>query len=281
LIKILFIQDIIIYSLVWNLKMIRLILKIFFRNHIIRKLFKKLEEKYSNNYKYQNIKYKIARLCVMNGVRPPFIYYGNCDSLYWQTRNLETNHSPEQYLRTDFSTQATLDKIINVSNKDTSFIEIGYNAGRNLNYLLEKGFKKLAGIEINEIAINQTLKQNFSELYKTAKFYIGNAAVEIKKIPDNSFDVVFSIAVLIHIDPEFFSFFADMVRISKKYIAIFTAENGAPFPYNFRKIFTDLGCKEIYYQSFYGDKIYQTLPTEKYDLKKHFFNETFVRIFIK
>ena len=94
------------------------------------------------------------------------------------------------------------------------------------------------------------IKQNFSELYKTAKFYIGNAAVEIKKIPDNSFDVVFSIAVLIHIDPEFFSFFADMVRISKKYIAIFTAENGAPFPYNFRKIFTDLGCKEIYYQSF-------------------------------
>ncbi|HON57594.1 MAG TPA: methyltransferase domain-containing protein [bacterium] len=217
----------------------------------------------------------------MNAIRPPFVSFGTCDSEYWQSRNLETNHSPEQYLKADITTQLTLDKIIEVSNKATSFIEIGCNAGRNLNYLYNKGFKNLAGIEINEIAINQTLKTNFPDLYNSAKFYIGNAATEITKIPDNSFDVVFSIAVLIHIDPEYFSLFSDMARISKKYIAIMTAENGSPFPYNFKKIFADLGFKEIYYRCFYGEKNDGLLPIEKYNLKEHLFNETFVRIFVK
>lgn len=261
--------------------MINFIIGKFFRSRIIRHIINFLEKKYIDNFKYSLIKFKISRYCVMHGVRPPFPSSRGCDLNYWGSRTLETNHSPKQYLLKDISTERCLDKIISVSDKNTSFVEIGCNAGRNLNYLYENGFRNLAGIEINKIAIEETLRNYFPDLYKTGKFYIGNAADEIKKIPDNSFDVVFSIAVLIHINPEYMYLFEEMARISKRYISILTSENGYPFPYDFKKIFTKNNFKEIYYACYYGNVNNKFIPVELYDKYNHFYKETFVRIFIK
>lgn len=226
-------------------------------------------------------RFKISRYCVMNGIMPPFPNSDSCDSLYWKNRRLDTNHSPEQYIQYDSSTYMSLDEVIKVSSSNDSFIEIGCNAGRNLNYLYEKGFRNLAGIEINDTAVNVTLKKYFPDLYAFGKFYVGNAAEEIRKIPDNSFDTVFSIYVLIHINPEYKSLFKDMVRISKKYIIVTTSLNGSPFPYDFVKIFTDLGCKEIYSRINYENGSICKLPENLYNKKRHFYNEYFVKIFIK
>ena len=200
---------------------------------------------------------------------------------YWKERNFESIHSPTMYLKEDGSTFQVLDSIINVLDESNSFLEIGCNAGRNLNFLYKLGFRELGGIEINSLSVHHQLKDSFSDLYDIGRFYIGNASEEIKNITNECYDVVFSISTLIHINPAEISLFQDMVRVSKKYIAISTSENAIKaYPYDFKNVFETLGCKLIEYKSFYGSSSW-TLPKDLYNEINHYFNTRMVMVFIK
>ncbi len=126
-------------------------------------------------------------------------------------------------------------------------------------------------------------------MYRLGTFFTGNAATEIKKIEDGKYDVVFAHSVLIHIEPRERSLFYDMVRISSKYIVIFSQENvDTQYPYDFKKLFEGLGCKEIVSKLFYSKLSLQKnnnhnehkLPVDLYSRKEHFFSAKMVKIFI-
>lgn len=231
-----------------------------------------------DSYIYRHVCFPIARCLAMHGYAYPLMAN---EREYWSSRQIGHEHGPEKYIKEDIITFTAFSDLLEVVNDDASFLEIGCNAGRHLNYLLEKGYRKLGGIEINEDSISKMMKDVFPELYEIGKFYIGNAAEEIKRIPDNSYDVTFSIAVLEHIHPEDISLFKDMVRVTKKYVAVMTTENSKVGPYDFGKLFENLGCKTILFRLFYGKDHNFHLPCEKYNDKKHFFNSTFLRIFVK
>jgi SAM-dependent methyltransferase len=222
--------------------------------------------------------FSLSRFLAMRGSALP----SNKDHRkYWETRNIGDDHGPEKYTNEDNSTYIMFEDLLKVLNENASFLEIGCNAGRNLNYLLNKGFTDLAGIEINETSIHKTLKEHFPKLYEVGQFYVGNAADEIRKIQDERYEVVFSIAVLEHIPPRDIRLFSDMVRVSKKYIAIITGENSRVYPYNFEKLFEKLGCKAVSFKLFYGDPHNFQLPREAYNEKVHFYGSMFLRIFVK
>ncbi|MGE5418067.1 MAG: methyltransferase domain-containing protein [Acidobacteriota bacterium] len=224
-------------------------------------------------------KFKIRRFFAMRGMNAPLLKSGLPPD-YWQRQQVNSEHGPDKYLEADSITRTVLDEFITNMDRSASFIEIGCNAGRNLNYLYENGFCNLAGMDINETAIKEIMPANFPGLYQCGKFYIGNSAVEIKGIADESYDVVFSIAVLIHIPPDNISLFKDMVRISKRYIVVFTDEN---INYDFAKVFERLGCQLVYKRLYYGEDSIKNMkmPAEPYDEKKHSFDCKCHLVFIK
>lgn len=219
------------------------------------------------------------RWMAMHGISNLFMRHDPVE--YWQSQTSDSIHNPMQYLIPDEMTELMFADISKRLGYKTSFIEIGCNSGGNLKYLFDLGYRNLAGIEINRYAVEEVLKKEYPELYDVCNFYVGNASEEIKKIRSSSFDVVFSKAVLIHIPPSQRSLFREMVRISKKYIVVYTSEVGLPFPYDFDKVFNELGCKTVLYRSFYGEKNYSKLPIDLYYPQKHYFQETFLRIFVK
>ena len=232
------------------------------------------------SYRVQKLISSLGRWYVMNGLPIPWLLDENISgSCYWESRTLSTNHSPMQYLVPNSRTEVLFADLLPYLDNKTSLIEVGCNAGVNLKYLFDRGYRNLAGLEINRYAVENVLQKEYPALYEKCTFFIGNAYKEIRKIPDASFDVVFSNGVLMHISPAERSLFRDMVRISKKYIVVITGEIGSPFPYDFEKIFSDLGCKTILYRSFYGENF--PLPLDLYDPPKHCFQESFLRIFIK
>jgi len=231
-----------------------------------------------NSPLYKKLYFPAARFLAMHGWAFPFV---EDQGEYWESRKSGDTHGPEKYIQEDNSTYVLFEALLDVVDSSASFLEIGCNAGRNLNYLLRKGYTNLAGIEINALSIHETLRNQFPELCKTAVFYVGNAASEIKKIPDNSFDVTFSIGVLEHIRPQDMSLFEDMVRVTKRYVAVITSENSRVYPYDFEKVFTRLGCKAIVYRLFYGKEHNFRLPRQSYNESEHFFNLMFLRIFVK
>lgn len=126
-------------------------------------------------------------------------------------------------------------------------LEIGCNAGRNLNHLFQAGFSDLSGIEINERAV-QLLKQSFPEMADHTAIY--NAPVEesICQFGDGEFDIVFTMAVLEHIHRDSTWIFPEIVRIAKDYLVTIEDERGLSarhFPRNYKRVFESLGMKQI------------------------------------
>ena len=97
----------------------------------------------------------------------------------------------------------------------SKILELGPNAGRNLSYLHENGYKDLYGIEINAEAValmhqkNPLLAKNIT---------IDTIEEGILKMHDKEFDLVFSMAVLEHISNDSDFIFDHIKRISSKFI---------------------------------------------------------------
>lgn len=246
----------------------------------IRSVLSRFVEKHDRQviFTIENLYFKFARFIVMRGISNPL---SSDNQNYWKTRNIGDRHGPNEYVNEDSTTHLLFDELLKTVDNNASFIDIGCNAGRNLNYLFKKGFTNLAGIEINPASIHVTMKKEFPHLYQTGNFYVGNAAHEIKKIENDKYDIVFSNGVLEHIPPKYMSLFKDMVRVSRRYIVIITSENSRVYPYDFEKIFVDLGCKTVLYRLFYGKDHNFSFPKDKYNKNKHFFSSTFLRIFVK
>jgi len=96
--------------------------------------------------------------------------------------------------------------------KDTSILEVGCNVGNILLVLKSLGFTNLSGIELNPKAV-EIARQRLPD----AAISVGNA-LQIEKA-DNSYDLVFTSGVLIHIAPENVEqAIKEIHRVSKKFI---------------------------------------------------------------
>ena len=129
-----------------------------------------------------------------------------------------------------------------------SALEIGCNAGRNLN-ILKSGLNiKVAGIEINQRAL-ELLKTTFP-LIADETFYPGKAQEKIKEIPTGGYDLVFSMAVLMHLHPSTEeNFWKNMTRATKHAIITIENEDGSSnrnWPRNYEKILSPYGVREIH-----------------------------------
>ncbi|MFQ5750770.1 MAG: class I SAM-dependent methyltransferase [bacterium] len=140
-------------------------------------------------------------------------------SNYWRTRSTGDSHAPELY--TELSSDRLdnfFSDIIRILSFDARILEIGPMAGRNLEYLRLKGYKNFYGIEIN-INAKKLFKQTFPESYKLTEFIQGDANVELKKIHDRTFDLVFTVGCLQNIENDK-HILSEIPRISSNYILI-------------------------------------------------------------
>jgi 2-polyprenyl-3-methyl-5-hydroxy-6-metoxy-1,4-benzoquinol methylase len=166
---------------------------------------------------------------------------------YWRNPG-EENH-PSTYGRLLIGRSLFLvDKMRQHATPDDRILELGCSVGRNLAFLYHGGFKKLHGVDISEEAV-RLMTEIFPEL-KQAQIDVSTIEDLLRKIGDDAFDVVFSMAVLEHLHTDSEWVFKEMTRISPKLIVIedeFT-ESERHFPRSYHDIFTALGYFETDYQ---------------------------------
>jgi SAM-dependent methyltransferase len=166
---------------------------------------------------------------------------------YWKSPNDEVN-LPHTYLKGEERSKFLVD-IFDEHNidKQSRILEIGCNVGRNLNFLFQAGYKNLNGVEINPEAV-ELMKNKYPEMVKHAHIYNSTIEEKIKQLDDSSFDIVFTMAVLVHIHTDSEFIFSEMVRITKNYLITIEIEKGIAkknFERNYKLIFEKLGMKEI------------------------------------
>ena len=108
-----------------------------------------------------------------------------------------------------------------------SILEVGCNVGRNLNHLYMSGYENLAGIEINENAV-QRLRRAYPQL-KSVNIDVGPAEEVLAHYRSSSFDVVFTMAVLEHIHPSSRTVFSQIARVARRYVLAIEPSKGSCF----------------------------------------------------
>ena len=128
-------------------------------------------------------------------------------------------------------------------------MEIGCNCGRNLFWLDKAGYKELYGIEAFDGAI-ELMQEKFPHIHSEDKIKHGLIENLIKDIPDKAFDLVFTMAVLLHIHPQSEWIFKHIGRIARKHIITCELESDlgggnekgkARWARNYEEIFGEFG----------------------------------------
>lgn len=145
---------------------------------------------------------------------------------------------------------------------DAAICELGCGSGRHLGFLLEAGFENLSGIDINDEAF-EVMAAEFPALAEVGRLTVGPLEEVLPTLPDDAFDVVYTVETLQHIHPAEERVFEEVGRVTGD--LLLTAENegnGADrghgtaatsfvdgeFPLyhrDWRAVFTDLGFAQL------------------------------------
>jgi SAM-dependent methyltransferase len=126
--------------------------------------------------------------------------------------------------------------------KQPRILELGCNIGRNLWYLYNAGFGNLSGIEINERAV------------QVNQFMGGGLLVHKGAIEDilpalSNFQLIFSMAVLMHVGADVADGIFDAMALQTKYIITIESEveknlDNRNIGRNYKKVFISRGFKQ-------------------------------------
>ena len=144
---------------------------------------------------------------------------------FWQQQRPFGNYFPTP--QTSYRSETIINMLKPWITSEYSILEVGCNVGRNLNHLYMSGFEKLAGIEINENAV-QRLRRAYPQL-KSVNVDIGPAEEVLEHYRSSSFDVVFTMAVLEHIPPSSRTVFSQIARVTHRYVLAIEPRKGRSF----------------------------------------------------
>jgi len=152
------------------------------------------------------------------------------DSLYQKNFGISRSDLNEEFL-------SGLDRSMSV-------LEVGCNIGLQLELLKKAGYQYLYGFDISSFALNLSLARSHANLLRSSALYF--------PFTKDSFDVVFSSGVLIHISPKDLNRTLDEIyRCSRRYIwcyeyfseketeVEYRGKGGLLWKSNYIKLFTD------------------------------------------
>lgn len=234
-----------------SFKLIRLVRRLFFRWFFGKIFFQARMDKKGNIASPKKIITNLNQCLIEKGYNLPWIWTKEECRSFWVSKKNEDKQDgnrPECYAKKPSGIVDFLCDFIGSEVKpENSILELGCNCGVNLNGLYNRGYGKLSGIEINENAV-KSMKDFFPELAENAKILTGSLEDVLPKIASKSFDMVFTMAVLIHVHPTSNFIFQEITRIARKYICVIeveTANCAYVFIRNYRRVFEKLGYSQL------------------------------------
>lgn len=183
-----------------------------------------------------------------HGLRPPWVWTAQQCRDYWATRTDGTDaNQPANYTQKNTAIVDLLHEFWQPEvTTGMSVCEIGSNAGPNLNRLHELGYSDLSGVEINPHAIRQ-MRATYPAL-EGVPVTEGPLEQALPAMAAGEVDVVFSMAVLLHVHPSSNSVLAEMMRVAARYVCVIEAETTTLryiFARDYQRMFERAGARQI------------------------------------
>jgi SAM-dependent methyltransferase len=112
---------------------------------------------------------------------------------------------------------------------EPSVLELGCGSGRHLEYLHERGYRNLTGVDLNGDAL-EVMADSYPELADAVTFHHGAIEEVIGGFDTDGFDAVFSVETLQHVHPEADRVFDELARVTADLLV--TAEIERPVQEN-------------------------------------------------
>lgn len=168
---------------------------------------------------------------------------------FWQNPNDGAN-TPESYLKPNEWRRSVqlceiISELIPVSSQP-KILEIGSNTGRNLMLLRFGGYQFLTGLELSVNAVKM-MRDTFTDA-KNMDIKVGEVEKLIYDLTTDSFDIIFTMAVLQHLPPESEHIFKQIIRVMRGYLVTIEDERWVSwrhFPRRYDRLFGRLGLKQV------------------------------------
>ncbi|WP_115862541.1 class I SAM-dependent methyltransferase [Halorussus litoreus] len=146
---------------------------------------------------------------------------------YWADRSEE--FSPAYYA--DIGPNEVTERLTAIFDhyvdRDAAILEVGCSSGRHLAGLLDERYENLTGIDINDESFD-VMADHYPRLAETGRFHTGAIEDLVPEMPDDEFDVVYSVETLQHVHPDNAWAFEELARVSSD--LLITAENEGNSP---------------------------------------------------
>ncbi|MEF8878478.1 MAG: class I SAM-dependent methyltransferase [Haloarculaceae archaeon] len=140
----------------------------------------------------------------------------------WAERSGEFSPAYYAYYGSNEASELVLAALDRYLDREARVLELGCSSGRHLAHLHEHGFEDLAGIELNEDALD-VMASTYPDLAAEGTFYFAAMEDVVGDFEDGSFDAVFSVQTLQHVHPEAAWVFEEIARVTDDLLV--TVEN--------------------------------------------------------
>lgn len=167
---------------------------------------------------------------------------------YWRDPSDEGNRAESYTAEETLARSRFLVSLVEgLVDHDGRLLEVGCNVGRNLNTLMDAGFRQVSGIEISARAL-ELMRRHYPQVAEGATIHNRPVEEVAPELEDGEFDVVFTVAVLEHIHPSSEWVFAELARAARVGLVTMEDERGQTwrhFPRNYREVFEGVGLKQV------------------------------------
>jgi len=185
---------------------------------------------------------RVARFLATRGIAPPLSLRSRQMAERWRD---DPPSSPSSFLQQDSGIHLLFSDVLPLLEKDSPILELGCNVGRALQYLRDRGYTCLTGVEIGKEAL-ELMESTFPGLRSAARIIEGNAPEVLKTFPDKSYELVFTKSVLTNLGVKYNYVFAEMCRVSRRFILTMENENHClSYPRDIRALIERGGFKEV------------------------------------
>lgn len=172
---------------------------------------------------------------------------------YWQTRTTDNRfpydsaNALDDYVEGRARSQLLVDIVNSIAATDETIMELGCGVGRNLHYLHEQGYHRVAGLDINPEAFD-VLEDEYPDLAADADLYAGAIEELVPEFETDQFDVVLTMATLGHIHRDNEWVFDEIARITGDWLV--TVEDELTYhwrhtPRDYADVFASRGFEQV------------------------------------